>query len=212
MIKITGITLIGDMAVNCYIVTDIKTGKTAVIDPGYYTSLLDKTLREIGLENIEYILLTHGHFDHISGVNALLKETNGSAKVVIHTDEEKILRDPMKNLSAMFTNTPITNVKPDIFVKDGQMITLGESDIKVMHTPGHTPGSVCYIYGKSIFSGDTLFHRSAGRTDFPCGSSEQLMASLKRLAALEGDYDVYPGHNDTTTMNEERRYNPFIND
>lgn len=202
--------IVGDMGVNCCVVTDVETGKTAVIDPGDHSRKLDAALNDVGYENIEYILLTHCHYDHIGGVMRLRSHDGCNAKVVLHEAEKDMITDSYKNLSLPMTGRPITSVRPDILVKDGDKITLGNSTITVMHTPGHTPGGVCYIVDDYIFSGDTLFYRSAGRTDFPGGSIAELKESLMKIAALDGDYDVYPGHMMTTRLSDERAENPYI--
>lgn len=211
MINIQQISVGEFLAVNCYVVTDEKTGKTAVIDPGGYDNQLDSVLSSVGFENIEYILLTHGHFDHIGGVEKLLSKTNSNAKIAVYKSETALLNDPRRNLSIPFTGIQSAEqIKPDIMLSDGDEITLGESKFTVMHTPGHTSGSVCYICGGDIFSGDTLFRRSAGRTDFPTGSLKELMASLRKIAALDGDYMIHPGHDQETTLEEERNGNPYL--
>ena len=202
---------VGALAVNCCIVTDTATKKTAVVDPGEFTAELEDTLEAVGYENIEYILLTHGHFDHIGGVDRLCEKTERKAKTVIYKSEEQLMNDVRLNLSMPFMGIPLTGIKADILVSDGDEIKLGESVVRVMHTPGHTPGSVCYICDSVIFSGDTLFRESAGRTDFPTGSSRQLMGSLRKLSELKGDYIVYPGHDSTTTLENERANNPYLN-
>ncbi len=209
MIRITSVT-VGELAVNCYIVTDEATGKTAVIDPGKFTVGLDAAVKAAGYDNLEYILLTHGHFDHIAGVEQLQKKSGGKVKTAIGKLDAPLLSDARANLSVMFFGTPITCAPADILLEDGDEITLGESTFKVINTPGHTAGSVCFVCGSDIFSGDTLFRRSAGRTDFPTGSINALMRSLSRLAALPGSYAVHPGHDSETTLDEERKANPYL--
>ena len=201
---------VGDMGVNCYIVTDRETGKTAVVDPGGMSRKFEMVLEDVGYDNIEYILLTHCHFDHIGGVERLRANGAGRAKVVLHEAEKDMITDPHRNLSQPMTGRDIRNVVPDILVKDGDKLPLGSSTITVMHTPGHTPGCVCYIIDDSIFSGDTLFYRSAGRTDFSGGSISDMKKSLLKLAALDGDFDVYPGHDLKTKLSDERAKNPYI--
>ena len=209
MIKIKTIA-VSDMDANCYIVTDIATGDTAVIDPGEFDARLDKVLSQIGFEHIKLILLTHGHFDHIVGTNEIVRKTGGLAKVAVSEREKSFLENSSLNLSMQFYGVPIDSIKADILFNDGEEIKLGESTIKVIATPGHTVGSVCFVCEKNIFSGDTLFYGSYGRIDFPTGSMKDMIASLQRLAELEGDYKVYPGHNTTTTLDFERKYNPII--
>lgn len=196
----------GPVSANCYIVTDDATGKVLVVDPGdfigdYFCRLSDQAGEP------DYILLTHGHFDHILGLSRL-KESYGG-KVVIHEQDEDCLRDPFKSLAGVF-GVRQEPMKADITVRGGDVLPFGESEIRVIHTPGHTKGSVCYRIGNCLFSGDTLFCGSAGRTDFPGGSSAELSASLHRLKMLEGDLTVYPGHEEFTTLERERKTNPFM--
>lgn len=205
--KIKHVVLEHEIFSNCYLLVDEKTGEGAVVDPAWYGDALKKA---IGDTKIKYILLTHGHFDHIFGVHGL-REASG-AKVVIHEKDAGYLLDPKKSLAeGNFPEMQIP-VEADMFVKDGDILTLGDEEIKVMHTPGHTMGSVCYICenDRVILSGDTLFCMTAGRTDFPDGSDEMMIASLKRLIVLEGDYVVYPGHNRITTLESERKRNWYI--
>lgn len=194
----------GSMDNNCSLIIDEKTNQSALVDCNEFSQ---KMIDMIGDTNLKYILLTHGHFDHIIGVKSV-KEKYG-AQVVISKEDEPMLNSSKLSLAA-FCNAPQNNVDADIIVKDGDEITLGEIKIKVMATPGHTSGSVCYIAENCIFSGDTLFYCSCGRTDFPSGSPEQMMSSLQKLKALDGDYKVYTGHNNLTTLDFERKNNPYM--
>jgi glyoxylase-like metal-dependent hydrolase (beta-lactamase superfamily II) len=207
--KITQIQLGHEIFANCYLLEDEKTGKCAIVDPGWYDNIITDVLDEKNI-NPEYVLLTHGHFDHILGVYGLQKERG--AKVVIHEADADHLIDPKKSLCEGNFPEPQYPVTADITVKEGDVIMLGEEEIKVMSTPGHTNGSVCYILEKDrvIISGDTLFCMTAGRTDFPDGSDEKMIESLKRLIALDGNYDVLPGHNRATTLESERKRNWYI--
>lgn len=189
----------GSMDNNCSLIIDEKTNQSALVDCNEFSQ---KMIDMIGDTDLKYILLTHGHFDHIIGVKSV-KEKYG-AQVVISKEDEPMLNSSKLSL-AVFCNAPQNNVDADIIVKDGDEITLGEIKIKVMATPGHTSGSVCYIAENCIFSGDTLFYCSCGRTDFPSGSPEQMMTSLQKLKALDGDYKVYTGHNNLTTLDFERK-------
>lgn len=194
----------GSMDNNCSLIIDEKTNQSALVDCNEFSQ---KMIDMIGDTDLKYILLTHGHFDHIIGVKSV-KEKYG-AQVVISKEDEPMLNSSKLSLAA-FCNAPQNNVDADIIVKDGDEITLGKIKIKVMATPGHTSGSVCYIAENCIFSGDTLFYCSCGRTDFPSGSHEQMMSSLQKLKALDGDYKVYTGHNNLTTLDFERKNNPYM--
>ncbi len=201
---------VGALGTNCYIIRDGFTGKAAVVDPGSVNSRLITALDEIGEENFQYILLTHGHYDHIEGVNVLLEKY--SPQVVISEDEEAFLSDVNLNLSRMLSGAPFEPIYADIKLSNGDVLTLGETEFKFIKTPGHTIGSGCYIFEKDrvIFSGDTLFCESMGRTDFPTGDLRQMHKSLMLLKNMQGDYKVYPGHNAPTTLEHERKYNLYM--
>ncbi|MCL2487016.1 MAG: MBL fold metallo-hydrolase [Oscillospiraceae bacterium] len=183
---------------NCYIITDPESGKSAVIDPGVYNDRLKQAVEDTGTDSIEYILLTHCHYDHVLGTDDLKSATG--AKVVIHEADVAGLDNPKVR---MLTGRVPT---PDIFVRDGDEIKLGGLSFRVMHTPGHTIGAVCFITQDTIFSGDTLFLGTHGRTDLPTGDHPTIMDSLRKLAGLPGDYDVYPGHGPSTKLNREREW------
>ncbi len=197
---------------NCYILTDDKNTEAAIVDPGWFYPSTEKAVKDAESRGakLKYILLTHGHFDHIMGV-ADLKERTG-ARVAIHALDADKLTDPNKSLAAENMPMPQKCVEADIILNDGDELFLGEEKISVMNTPGHTPGGVCYIIEnqRAIMSGDTLFCMTVGRTDFDGGDVFELLKSLKKLVALDGDYDVYPGHNRATTLNNERTRNRFI--
>ncbi len=207
--RIIQIQLEHEIFANCYMLIDEATNDAAIIDPGWYGDIIKNTLAKENV-NLKYVLLTHGHFDHVSGVYGLQKEEG--AEVVIHPSDREHLLDPKKSLAEGNFPEPHQPVTADILVEDGDVIMLGNSPIKVMHTPGHTNGSVCYILedDRVIFSGDTLFCMTAGRTDFWDGSDEKMIASLKRLIALDGDYKVYAGHSRETTLERERTRNWYI--
>lgn len=189
---------------NCYLLTDETTGEAALVDCSEWN---DGMQRLIGESKLKYILLTHGHFDHIGGVRAV-KEKYG-AQLVITKQDAPMLTDPRLSLGGVSYHRD--NNAPDILIKDGDVIKLGETDIQVISTPGHTKGSVCYIADGCIFTGDTLFRCSCGRCDFPGGDEYEMLDSLRKLKALEGDYKVYPGHDALSTLEFERNNNPYMN-
>lgn len=195
------------MAANCYVLLDEESGDAAVCDVGVYSRRLGEALEEMGIKALRYILLTHGHFDHISGVKKL-KEAFGG-EIVIHRLDAPCLRDSEKNLSGFF-GAVSESIEADICAENGDTLFLGKSPVRVLHTPGHTVGSVCYIFDDIILSGDTLFNMSVGRMDFPGGSAEAMKRSMKLLSDLPGDYKVYPGHEEETTLQFERENNPYM--
>ena len=199
----------GMLSVNTYLAVDEETNKGIIVDPGGYNKALTNAVAENGTD-IEYITITHGHSDHICGVNEH-KEEFPNAKVVAYKDEEPMLLSPDMNQSIAF-GQPYT-VKADILVSDGDELDFGNLTMKFMHTPGHTKGGMCIYIEKAnvLFSGDTLFHGSIGRTDLPTGSSSQLVRSVReKLMVLPEETKVYPGHMEETTIGYEKRYNPFI--
>lgn len=201
---------VGYMATNCYLVTDTQTDECFIVDPGTYDASLKKLLQSVKEGKLRYILLTHGHFDHIMGVFDVQKNYGG--KIVIHEKDADCFVDEEKSLISNFGSGAKLPKKADILVKDGDTLPFADGAIEVMHTPGHTEGSVCYLIGDKIFSGDTLFYGSVGRTDFKSGSFEEIIKSVKRIASLEGDRKVYPGHNMLTTLDNERKHNVYLKD
>ncbi|MBQ8000563.1 MAG: MBL fold metallo-hydrolase [Ruminococcus sp.] len=210
MITVTTFQL-GVMSTNTYVITDKATGATALVDPAGTDDSLTKHLQSLGKDAVKYILLTHGHFDHIAG--ARFYADMFSAKIVISLAEEPFLHDNNLNLSAFFGNSQLACCNADITVKGGDKLMLGESEFQFILTPGHTCGSGCYVFPEDriIFSGDTLFFRSMGRVDFPTGNPSQMITSLHRLRDMQGDYKVYPGHDRPTSLEDERHFNPYFN-
>jgi hydroxyacylglutathione hydrolase len=200
--KISG----GPLPTNCYLLKDDETGKSAVIDPGFESEELSELVRKDG--NVEAILLTHGHFDHISGVRRIWEETN--AKIYLPEDELLFVTDGSLNLSGVFFGESVSPFRVDVPLSDGQTVNVGKLEVKVFMTPGHTSGSCCFIVEDAIFSGDTLMKLSCGRTDFPTGNYSQLLNSLRRLGELPGDYRVFPGHGSATMLDYERRNNSYM--
>lgn len=193
---------------NCYLLIDENSGESALVDPGSYGVDLREMLNEHNIEKLKYILLTHGHFDHLLGVASAKRAYGG--EVAIHENDKPCMLDAkMAEASHAFAKR-FEAVQPDILLHDGSVLKLGETEIKVMHTPGHTVGSVCFIAGRDIFCGDTVFRGTVGRTDLRGGDHDELMKSIEKLASLEGNYTLYPGHDSLTTLNNERRSNPFF--
>ena len=191
---------VGPIGTNCYILEDEATNKAAVIDPGDEGDRILSVLKEDGVQ-VEYILLTHGHYDHTTAVPDLIRALP-QAEVYIHQ------ADANGAGSQLF---PLAGQVADLkYYNEGDTLTLGSLTIQVLHTPGHSPGSVTYRVGDVLFCGDTLFAGSCGRTDFVGGSYGQILQSLKRLVSLEGNLRVCPGHEGTSTLDVERAHNPFV--
>ena len=189
---------VGELGTNCYLLEDEATNSAAIVDPGGEGDRVLAQVQADGME-VKLILLTHAHFDHTGGVAALHKALP-DVPVYLHPADAALLG---------------TNVFPAIGVPtvpydEGDTLKLGSLTISVLHTPGHTPGGVCLKVEDALFTGDTLFQGSMGRTDLTGGSYEEIMASLKRLGELPGDYQVLPGHMDATTLEAERAGNYYL--
>ena len=185
----------------------INGGRAFVVDPGADAEKIIAAAEAEGAK-IEWVLLTHAHFDHIGAAAALQRE---GAQIVLHRDDVKLIKS-FQNLSVL-AGVKVEHFTPDVTVAGGETLDVAGVSVKVIHTPGHTAGSVCYVAGDVIFSGDTLFALSYGRTDFPTGSFAQLKNSVvNKLFALEGDYKVLPGHEGPTTLDYERAHNPILTD
>lgn len=188
---------VGMISTNCYLVKDTVTGKGAIIDPGDKADRIRAAAEKMGMEP-EVIFLTHAHFDHILAVEPL-KAAYPGIKVYIHPNDDG-LKQPYGYPPPKATD----------FYVEGSVVKVGELEFKVLHTPGHTQGSVTLQCGDVLFTGDTLFRGSMGRTDLPGGNDAQILASLVRLAELPGDYKVCPGHEGTSTLETERQTNYCI--
>jgi hydroxyacylglutathione hydrolase len=186
---------VAPIGTNCYILVDESTNAAAVVDPGGSD---EAVIRQLEGLDVKCILLTHGHFDHTGAVAALRRALPG-VTVYLHPADQALLG--AGDMPAVGETSPC---------QEGDVIALGGLEIHVLHTPGHTPGSVCYQVGDVLFTGDTLFQGSMGRTDLTGGSYDQIMASLKRLGNLPGNCQVLPGHMDTSTLDAERKGNYYL--
>jgi glyoxylase-like metal-dependent hydrolase (beta-lactamase superfamily II) len=202
---------VGNFAVFCYLIGDEETKEGLFIDPADDVERLISEAKSQGVEKIKYIVNTHSHVDHIMGNKEMVKRTG--AKVVIHEEEAGYLVQTPADLLMMFRATP--SPPADLLVKEGDVIQVGKVGLKVIHTPGHSPGGMSLYIDGMVFTGDTLFVGSVGRTDFPGSSWEAMETSIrKKLYVLPGDTIVFPGHNygstPTSTIQYERRHNPFV--
>jgi hydroxyacylglutathione hydrolase len=199
--------IVGPLEANCYVLANQSSGEAILIDPGDESAKILKTVQANSL-NVKYILNTHGHIDHIGANVALRKKLN--ARIAIHSADADLLRNSVFNGAALF-GVSFTEHAPDLLLRDGQVIELSSLKLTVLHTPGHTPGSVCFLGEDCIFTGDTLFAGGVGRTDLQGGSWSELCRSLKeKILPLPDALIVYPGHGADSTLAEERRSNPFL--
>lgn len=192
---------LGMISTNCYVVNCHTTKEAIIIDPGFDFSTEAKPIIDYIEEaqlKIKFIVNTHGHPDHING-NALLQK-KFNVPICIHVQDAHFIEGLEKN-----------NYPANIFLEDGNTIRFGDETLTVMHTPGHTPGSICLVSDKLVFTGDTLFAGGIGRTDFVGGSNKDMKESLQKIVRLPDTLLVYPGHGETTLIGEEKRINPFLN-
>jgi len=201
---------VGMMGVCCYILSCDETKKAAIIDPGGDEDRILAACQDDGLD-VEYIIATHGHPDHVCG-NGPIQEATG-AKIVMHRDDAEFFAQP--DIKKYFSMLGLAeSPPPDILVQDGDTITFGNESLKVLHTPGHTPGGICLYSPPNCFTGDTLFVGGVGRTDFPGGSMDELSRSIReKLLTLPPDTIVWPGHGYgglRSTIGEEARSNPYF--
>ena len=193
---------VGQLMTNCYLLCDEQTKVCAVIDPGDEAERVAAAVERSGCA-LQYILLTHGHYDHFTGVAGMLERYD--VPVYIHPDDAQT-----GSGNPWALKFPRLDEAHQRWYGEGDTLTLGSLILHVLSTPGHSRGSVCIVVDNVIFAGDTLFFGSCGRTDFPGGDYKEMLLSLARLARLEGDYRVYPGHDRPTDLERERRMNPYM--
>jgi len=196
----------GQIATNCYLVIDENAKKACLIDPALYDTEIINTITNGGI-TLEYIILTHGHFDHILGTNSFKEKTG--AKIAAHEAENEYLRDPKKSMTSICGGGTIA---VDQYIRENDILVFGDVSFRVIHTPGHTRGSCCFACEdeKVMFTGDTLFNGSIGRCNFYGGDFDVMLFSLQKLKNLEHNYTVYPGHGETTTLDNEKASNPYL--
>lgn len=198
---------VGNLGTNCYIVYSEESKDAMIIDPGGDAARILAAVGNAGL-SVKYIVNTHGHADHVLA-NMKVKEATG-AELLVHKEDAGMLTSPQLNLSVFIGGGAVCG-PADKELSDGDIVEVGEMKFVVLHTPGHTPGGISLHYDGVVFSGDSLFAESIGRTDFPGGSHRQLIESIRRkLMTLDDEVKVYPGHGPATTIGWERRMNPFI--
>lgn len=197
---------VGNMGANCYFVSDDK-GNAVIIDPGADSERILKTVKENNF-TVFFVLLTHAHFDHIMAAEAVC--TALGAPLCVGAADASMLGNDRLNLSSMvYPNKPVS-LTADRQLREGDVIAFGDAELTVWETPGHTPGCVCFFGKGVLFTGDTLFAGSIGRTDLPGGDMSALRRSLARLAALDVDYTVYSGHGEETKLSCEKAANPYL--
>lgn len=206
---ITITNVLGSFSTNCYTVANSDTREAIIIDPADRADYLIGMYENQNLKPVA-VLLTHGHYDHIGALSGI-REAYPDIKVYAGINEEEVLKNTDLNLSSVLGTAMVTAA--DIYVDDNDIIELLGTRIKCLHVPGHTKGGTCYYFAdeKLLFSGDTLFYGSIGRSDFPTGDGHALLENIeKKLLVLPGDVTVYPGHNDRTSIQKEKEYNPYF--
>ncbi len=199
--------IVGPLEANCYILWDEESKEAVVIDPGGEGERILKAIRRNSLKVI-YIVDTHAHIDHIEANDFIREKTN--APLAIHSADVSLLEDIEANLSTMMGNSKAF-LPPTGVLKDKDKIKVGRFHLQILHTPGHTPGSICLYVDNKLFTGDTLFAGGIGRTDFPRSSLKQLQESIqKKILKFPSEMIVYPGHGPETTIGEEKKSNPFL--
>lgn len=199
---------VGSYCSNCYIIGSSTTKEAAIIDPGADYDKINNKLKELGLDP-KIVILTHAHGDHIGAVADFVH--NHKTKVYVHRGDSDMLKDGDMNFSKILTGKAMS-ITPDVELSDKDEIKLGDLNFEIIHTPGHTKGGICVKVGNIMMTGDTLFNKSIGRTDFPGGSFEEIIKSIQeKIFKYDEDTIIYPGHNSPSTIKSEKLGNPFVN-
>jgi glyoxylase-like metal-dependent hydrolase (beta-lactamase superfamily II) len=199
--------VVGELQINCYLFGCLATREAVIIDPGGDAALIEDKVAERQAV-VKEVLLTHGHFDHIGALTEI--RNHYGCPVSIHADEASAITNPMINLSAL-TGGSIVSRAAERVLEDGDHVPVGNLTLDVLHTPGHTRGSICLVHDKLLFSGDTLFNSGIGRTDLPGGNMTELERSIiTRIYSLPDDTMVLPGHGDATSVGFEKKHNPYV--
>ena len=204
--------VVGSLSTNCYVVSCESTKSSVIIDPGFMNKFEAEKVFSFIINNelkLESIVCTHGHPDHTCG-NELVKN-RFNVPICVHEDDAYMLGERGKDV-AMYFGYDVVSPSPDVLLHEGTLIEIGAEILKVVHTPGHSPGSVVLLADRKVFSGDTLFAGSIGRTDFPGSSETKMRNSLRKLFCLDNSCIVYPGHGSDTIVGIEKRVNPFLQD
>lgn len=199
---------VGFLQVNCYLIWDSNTRKAAIIDPGDDTDIIIDTVKSLGLD-VEWILLTHGHFDHTFRVGEIAEHYG--AKIGLQALDVPVLTQSLFLGESFYDMSEYVPFTVSNLLNEGDVIRLGDSEIGVLHTPGHTQGGICFVTEIGVFCGDTIFAGSVGRSDFPGGSHDQLIESIRsKILPMDDSTILYPGHGPATTVGSERKSNPFL--
>lgn len=199
---------VGSYMTNCWLLKDEKTGKALLVDPGFYSEELERFLKRNGVNELQYILITHGHMDHTCGAVYVREKFGG--KIVIG-EKDAFLLSEYRFISGSYDyENAFSPCSADIEVKDGDELSFGEEKIRIMFTPGHTVGEVCYIINDMLFTGDVLFRGSMGRTDLEGGNLFALADSLKKIGSLQKNYLILPGHGEKSTLDYEKMTNMYL--
>ncbi len=195
---------------NCWLVIDDDSGEFAMVDPSASPENIDQKIKVLQLDSgkCKFALLTHGHFDHIYSAD-YVRDKYG-CDLCVHKNDADFLTDSYKNANRIFFGEDLLLKPADKILEDGDTLRLGNLEMSVIHTPGHTEGCVCYLVENSLLCGDTIFDMSVGRTDLPGGSTETILESLKKIKSMPGDIRLYPGHGETTTINKQIQFNPYL--